>query len=112
MSNCYGNLPCGANSSGVGIDRFVFGEIPIGAVNGINTIFSTEFEYVSGTLSVYLDGVKKNQTDITELSNQSFQFVVDATNPNGMNQAPSCNEIIAVSYVKTENASNTCFINL
>lgn len=36
-----------------------FGEIPTGAKNGINTVFTTAAEFRTGTTTVYLNGIRE-----------------------------------------------------
>jgi len=85
----------------------VVNECAIGTPDGVTTVFQTASTFLPGTLEVYLDGSKLNgdksdtDRDYDELSdNQSFQFRLDAENPNRMSVPPCQSEKILVSYVK------------
>lgn len=72
--------------------NFVFGEVPSGAVNGANAAFTLASAPQSGTVCVFLNGVRQNVgagNDYT-ISGQTITF----------NGAPSTGDTILVDYVK------------
>src|SRR5262249_46705952 len=53
--------------------RTIFDETPTGAVNGSNTVFGTANAYTTGTLRVFINGVRQRlTTDFTQTSTTSF----------------------------------------
>jgi hypothetical protein len=65
------------------------GETPTGTVNGSNTVFTTAATYVSGKISVYVNGIRqKKTTDYTESSTTTITFTT----------APSTGDVILVDY--------------
>ena len=77
----------GATVAGVTVTR----ETATPATDGAQTVFTVANAYVSGTLSVYLDGIKQIiTTDYAETSSTTFTLVV----------APDSDEVLWVSYLK------------
>lgn len=67
----------GANGEIITSDKSPVGTLPvdeqlIGAVNGVNRIFSTSVPYGSGTITVFVNGVKER--NFTELSDTQIQL--------------------------------------
>jgi hypothetical protein len=65
------------------------GETPTGTVNGVNTVFTTAATYKTGSLTVYVNGLRqKKTTHWTETSGTTFT----------MNQAPATGDLVTVDY--------------
>lgn len=70
--------------------KFVFQEVPTGLINGSNTVFSTNNNYVAGTPIVVLNGVKQTITnDYTESSVNQVTFT----------SAPKTGDKLWITYV-------------
>jgi hypothetical protein len=53
----------------------VFGEIPIGSIDGLNMLFTAYQDFNPGTLSVFLNGLEqRRETDFQIVSNDQFQL--------------------------------------
>lgn len=79
--------------TGGGGGDFITNEVPIGLINGINKTYSTSFNYLSGTLKVFQNGLRMAPgatNDFIEISANVFEF----------NIAPSIGDIIIVDYEK------------
>ena len=63
----------------------VFNKPVQGLLNGSNVSFSVEFNYATGTLAIYIDGVRVSPSIITEIDKTTFEI----------NPAPTGSEIIA-----------------
>jgi hypothetical protein len=69
----------------------VWGETPVGAINGTNLSYTTANAYSAGLLAVYLNGLRMRRTaDYTETGSQSFQFV----------NAPLSGDSLSVDYIQ------------
>ncbi|HHE40907.1 MAG TPA: hypothetical protein ENL10_05340 [Candidatus Cloacimonetes bacterium] len=82
-------------------------EVPIGFKNSVNLIFSTVYEFVSGSLEVYLSCNKLNgnqsdpRRDFDVLpNNMGFVFRLDSNDPNRLNVPPFQDEPLICSYSK------------
>jgi hypothetical protein len=65
------------------------GETPTGTVNGSNTVFTTSAAYKTGSLTVYINGLRqKKTTHWTETTSTTFT----------MNQAPATGDLVTVDY--------------
>lgn len=54
----------------------VWGETPIGSINGVNATYSTANPYHSGSLGLYLNGMRlRPSADYTETGSNTFQLV-------------------------------------
>lgn len=89
------------SQSGVPIEN----EKPIGAKNGVNLSFATDFEFIPGTLEVFLSGDKMNgdvddpDRDFDEgPDNQSFTIRIDPQKAHMLNCPPLQDEALEVSY--------------
>jgi hypothetical protein len=72
-----------------GGDTAVLGEVPSGAVNGVNTTFTTVGNFVSGSLAVFVNGVRlKNTLDYNVTGANAFQMVA----------APLTGDLLTVDY--------------
>lgn len=80
------------NSSGmIDTSRFKYHKTPTPATDGVQTIFTTPDDYVSGLLEVFLDGlIQTKTTDYTETTSNTFTMTV----------APDANETLRVNYIK------------
>ena len=68
----------------------VIGEVLTGLVNGSNATFTTAFEFVPGTVQVYVNGVRQNQPD--DFNTTGMQTVILA-------QSPTIGERIQADYI-------------
>lgn len=82
-------------------------ELPVGLKNAVNLSYDTAFEFIPGTLEVYLSGIclNGNQTDADrdydEKPNaQGFVLLLDANKPHRLNKAPRQFEPLHVNYKK------------
>jgi len=78
----------------------VVNEIPGGIKNCLNLEFTTAYEFISGTLEVYLGNLKLAPgVDYTEAGNkQGFTVIIDANDRTRLNKAPMDSEDILVNY--------------
>jgi len=80
--------PPGTSGSAV---KFVWGEIPTGAINGTNQVFTTASAYSPGLLAVFLNGMRqRHPADYSETGSQTFQFVA----------APLSGDSISIDYTQ------------
>lgn len=79
-------------------NSFVNDESPSGAVDGSNTSFTTSQSYLSGSLEVFINGVKQaNSTHVTQVDPSLGTFTLDV--------APQTGDIVRVSYQHSTGAS-------
>ena len=73
-------------------DERVTEEIPTGSVNGTNANFGTAYDYVTGTLEVFINGIRQSRIagHFTETGDNTFSF----------SSAPSTGDNIIVSYTR------------
>lgn len=78
----------------------VIGEIPGGLKNCVNLVFTTSFEFIPGTLQVFLSGLRlESGVDYTEaVNNQGFTILIDASNRSRLNKPPLDSESFTVNY--------------
>lgn len=70
--------------------QWIIGEIPTGALNNANKIFTTTNAFAPNSLEVYLNGLRQRRSDdYTEISSTQFQFVA----------APKPTDSISTDYV-------------
>jgi phage baseplate assembly protein W len=82
------NVPVGTGGGGTAL-QMVFGEVPSGAVNGINKAYATANPYTPNQLAVFLNGLRQRRVnDFNETGNQSFSFL----------NAPLSGDILSVDY--------------
>jgi hypothetical protein len=75
----------------------IWAENPEGAIDGINAVFTLCLGAVTGTLRVYLDGMRmKLGTDYTVLNATQFQFSV----------APAIGSVVLVDYIVNRSQVN------
>lgn len=59
-----------------GKPSIIWGEAPLGSINGINQNYTTASPYTPGLLAVFLNGLRLQRTnDYVETGSQSFQLV-------------------------------------
>jgi hypothetical protein len=75
-------------------NRTVENEIPIGAIDNINTSFTTAFNFEPGSLCVFLNGLKLD-------SGVADDFIETGPNTFALNIAPLTNDIVMVNYKKS-----------
>jgi hypothetical protein len=69
----------------------VWGEIPVGAIDGSNLSFGTANAYRAGLLAVYLNGLRQRPgADYSETGTQSFAFL----------SAPLPGDSLSIDYVQ------------
>lgn len=73
--------------------EIIFNEVPIGVLNGINATFTSVFDFVSGTLQVFLNGSLQKIVD---------DYQVIGNNTITLNFSPMANENILINYIKQE----------
>lgn len=79
-------------STPVGVQVGVFNEVPGGAIDGLNTVFTTAYSFVSGTTDLYFNGSRQrigvdyNETGATQIT---LAF------------APIVGDNLIIDYVKT-----------
>lgn len=72
--------------------NMVFQETPTPATDGAQVVFTVANAYVSGTLMVYLDGLRQiPTTDYSETTSTTFTMVA----------APDSDEVLRVDYIKS-----------
>lgn len=78
----------------------VIGEIPGGLKNCMNLVFSTSFEFIPGTLQVFLGGLRlESGVDYTEaVNNQGFTISINASDRTRLNKPPLDSESFTVNY--------------
>lgn len=85
-----GDLQWRTVTGGVGSGDFVFNEVPSGTIDGSNTDFTLAHTPVSGTVRVYLNGLRQKPTDDYTISSDTISFV----------DAPFVDDTILVDYHK------------
>ncbi len=69
----------------------VYGEVPVGMINGVNASFLTSFPFRTGTVRLYLNGVRQKLTnDYTLVPPTTCVFVL----------APRTNDHVLVDYLR------------
>jgi hypothetical protein len=64
------------SGGGTGVVGFITGETPSGAINGINKDYVTATVFVSGSLIVYVNGLRmRSGPDYAVTGSQNFQMV-------------------------------------
>ena len=72
------------------ISKFIFNEIPSGIIDGINSIFNTNFLLVPDTEVVFINGQKQKKPDDYNISGQTITFTF----------SPGVSESIVINYIK------------
>ena len=76
--------------SSTSISKFIFNEIPSGIIDGINSIFNTNFLLVHDTEVVFINGQKQKKPDDYNISGQTITFTF----------SPGVSESIVINYIK------------
>jgi hypothetical protein len=78
----------------------IVNEVPIGARNAVNLSYQTQYEFVSGSLEVFLGDLKMKPILDYGVSgnNQGFGFILDAGNGSRLNRPPTDLEDLLVNY--------------
>jgi hypothetical protein len=106
--SCIAMIP----SPGFTASSFVFNETPIGATNCLNLFFTTQYKILSGTLKVRIDGVNLDEKSfLIGADNQSFTLVLNPSDRDALNHAPSSSESIRVDYIK-DTTTGGCVLSL
>lgn len=74
----------------VKIDNLIINEIPIGLINGINSIFQTLNPLLPDSEEVYVNGQKQFKPNDYNISGQNVTLTF----------SPSINEVITINYIK------------
>lgn len=74
----------------VTVTRFVYSEILAGTINGSNTVFTTAFSPVAGTLQVHKNGQRLTPTADYSVTGSTVTFV----------KAPKGMDVLLVDYIK------------
>ena len=77
--------------------RYVFGENPMGDVDGVNKIFTTEYDFVESSLEIFLNGLRLDE-------GVDRDYLLDGDNKFIMNDAPIGGDDLTVNYVKKHGA--------
>ena len=72
------------------ISKFIFNEIPSGIIDGINSIFNTNFLLVPDTEVVFINGQKQKKPDDYNISGQTITFTF----------SPGVSESVEINYIK------------
>ena len=84
----------GVLKGGVSTTEVIVDETATGTINGLNKIFTTTNDYISGSLSVFLNGLQQSKPgDYTETTANSFTFLNSPT--SGANP-----DIVTVRYTR------------
>ena len=83
----------------------ILGEIPTGIKNGINLTFTTAFEFMPGSLEVFLSGINlinngANRDYDVAIDNKGFTILIAPTLSHRLNKPPMQRESFAVNYRK------------
>ena len=73
--------------------RHVSNEVPVGLLDGSNLVYTTEFNFSTSTLKVYLNGLRLKEGGAND-------YVVSGINNFTMNYAPLPGDEILVDYIK------------
>lgn len=68
-------LTSGKGGGGGGSSTSAFNETPTGDKDHTNKLFSTFYQFVTGTLNVYYNGQRMAVIDFTENGNSEFEFI-------------------------------------
>jgi hypothetical protein len=101
------NIPCEGSIT----DIIVVNENPLGIKNCFNNSFRTAYPYIDGTLEIYIDGIKIDQTGfLTHIDLQGFTFLIDETDSKKLNRPIMNTESLSVNYLRS--AVSRCISNL
>lgn len=72
------------------LSKFVFNEIPIGIIDGINSIFNTNFLLIPDSEVVFINGQKQKKPDDYNIAGQTITFTF----------SPGVSESLTINYIK------------
>lgn len=72
--------------------NIIDGEVPSGAIDGVNTLYTTAYPYKSNTLAVYVNGLKLPTPTNSFVLNPPQQFTITGTPLSGV--------LLTVSYIR------------
>lgn len=100
-------IPCSTKLD----EAILVNEIPIGIKNCVNNSFRTKYNFISGTLEPYIDGIKMDRISYVEhVDLQGFTFLVDPTNSKKLNKPISNIESLTVNYLRS--TAGSCILTL
>lgn len=87
-----GRLTAASNGSGGGLtsSNFVFGEVPSGSINSSNVTYTLANTPTSGTVNVFLNGIRQTVTTHYTISSSTITFIFP----------PQTGDVIAINYMK------------
>ena len=104
---CIQNIPC----DGVITDFITVNEIPIGVKNCLNNSFETQYNFIMGTLEIYIDGNKIDSDNFIEnIDLKGFTFLIDETDSKKLNRPIMNTETLSVNYLRS--IGSKCIITL
>lgn len=86
--------PLNDNNTGVTLAQHVYNEVATGAINNVNTVFTSAVAFATGKLRVYLNGVRQILGDdytVTDVDEITFTFAPKA--------APGNPDIVTFDYL-------------
>ena len=94
-------------------DDLVIDEAAVGLINGVNNHFDTISPFISGTLSIYVDGRKLTILDYQESLNlNGFDLIIDTSDSQRLQRPLRDTEELRVSYVKKRSSGKQCIKNM
>jgi hypothetical protein len=109
--HCITNLP----SWDQVIDVVRVNVVPLGVKNGVNLSYMLPEVFLSGTLEIWLDGVKLDHgIQYNEnISLNGFTIIVDPADYKGLAKGPRCDESLTANYLAdTSKLKRGCVINI
>jgi len=109
--HCITNLP----SWDQVIDVVRVNVVPLGVKNGVNLSYMLPEVFLSGTLEIWLDGVKLDHgIQYNEnISLNGFTITVDPADYKGLAKGPRCDESLTANYLAdTSKSRRGCVINI
>lgn len=89
--------------------------VPLGVRNGVNLSFMLPEVFLSGTLEIYLDGVKLDHgIQYNEnISLNGFTILVNPADYKGLAKGPKCDESLTANYLAdTSKGRRGCVLNI
>lgn len=82
------------STTGAGIGDNVYNEVPVGEINGSNTVFYTLYQFIDSSMRVYLNGLRLRQGSSYDYTTSGYDKRIV------MNYAPLTGDSLVVDYVK------------
>lgn len=79
------------NGQAITADDFIYDEIPVGLINGVNASFISLFDFIPETVEVFLNGIK--QIRVTDFNTSGSRYI-------SLSFSPNINETISINYLK------------